>query len=342
MRDLKTEQFLDHGGWKWQYVETVPFGDIDIEASEANPARITHRIDDERVQSYALAMEAGDEFPAIVLQALDPGVLSGTAFKYLIATGVHRVEAAKLAGATIFDAYVVTESDKYRQECLQRQLNTIEGHGISIKDRILQVLHLHRTYPDHSLAALSKEWNLPAKTVRQHWYEQQAFNRALRFGYDFRNNKIPQRTVVALNGIHSDVVFERAVHYVVMTGANVAETEELVKELKKIRDENAGLSIIDRYAKEATDRKLQAQAKHGRISSAPATKFMQDGRRLQNLLDKGIENLHFGAHPRRDLLRSLAEQLIGSMKRVIADLDRIERMKNISTSVNPAHLVGVH
>jgi hypothetical protein len=336
MKDPKTEQFLSQGNWKWQYNERVPFSDIDIEASEVNPARIVRRVDDERVQTYGLAMEEGCEFPAIVLLTLDPAASS---FKYLIATGVHRVEAAKLADISKFDAYVVVEPDQYRQEVLIRQLNTIEGHGVSIRDRILQIVQLHETYPAHSLPTLAKEWHLPIKTVRSYWNEQQAVNRAKKFGYDLKNNKIPQRTIIALNSIHSDPVFEKATHYVAITGANVTETEELVKEIKKTRDENAALAIVERHAKMAADRKLQTQAKHARIESGAATRFMQSARTLQNLLDKGIENLHFTAHPRRDLARSLAEQLIQDLKRVVADLDRIERTK-VSQTVNLS--VGLH
>src|SRR5215475_4784303 len=134
MIDPKTEQYLTQGAWKWKLHKQVPFTDIDLKASYDNPSRMLTRIDDERVQAYGLAMESGVEFPAIVLLVLDPAKSS---FKYLIATGVHRVSAADLCGLTAFDAYVVTEPDEYRHELLIRQLNTIEGNGISIRDRIV-------------------------------------------------------------------------------------------------------------------------------------------------------------------------------------------------------------
>jgi hypothetical protein len=148
MKDPKTEQFLTHGAWKWQYQRHILFADIDRAASKENPSRLLARIDEERVQTYGLAMEEGVEFPAIVVLALDPAVSS---YRYLIATGVHRIEAADLAGLKEFDAYVVAEPDQYRAELLIRRLNTIEGHGVSIRDRVLQILHLHETYPDQSL-----------------------------------------------------------------------------------------------------------------------------------------------------------------------------------------------
>jgi len=324
MKDPKTEQFLTHGAWKWEYQAHVLFSDIDRKASRENPSRLLSRVDEERVQSYGLAMEGGVEFPAIVVLALDPAV---SAFKYLIATGVHRVEAADLAGFKEFDAYVVTEPDQYRADTLIRRLNTIEGHGVSIRDRVLQILHLHETYPDQSLKALAKEWNIKYSTVQSAAKEQAAIARARRFGVEFtKSSKLSQKSLLSMNTVHSDPVFQKFLQFVSWHSVPPGEIEDIVKEIKQTRDDNAALAVVERHMEGATERKLQAQAKHGRISPAAATKFMADARRLMNDLDKGIENLHLAAYPRRDLARRLAEDLIDNLKRVVADINRIERI----------------
>jgi hypothetical protein len=324
MRDQKTEQFLDQGGYRYEYHPHVDFSEIDLKASYENPARLLRRVDEDRAISYALAMEEGTEFPAIVLLTYDGGTPPA---HYLIATGVHRTEAALLAKRTDFDAYVVTEADVYRRESLIRRLNTIEGQGVSIRDRILQVLQLHETYQDRSLRQLAKDWNLKDGQVKAAWAEQQAMIRGRRFGFDFAKVKLSRSSIVALHGIQNDVVFGKAAQFAVLTGASTAEVDELCKEVKKTRDETSGLAAVERATQDAAARKMQVQAKHGRISPAPATKFFATIRTLNNLADKGIEQLYLSAYSRQDLGRLLCESTIDLLKRIIAELDRIKRLE---------------
>lgn len=71
MKDQKTEQFLEQGGYHYEYHPHVDFSEIDLKASYENPARLLRRVDEDRAISYALAMEEGTEFPAIVLLTHD-------------------------------------------------------------------------------------------------------------------------------------------------------------------------------------------------------------------------------------------------------------------------------
>ena len=45
----------------------MPIASIDIERSLQNQARMFNRLDSERVDTYAEALERGDQFPAVVL-----------------------------------------------------------------------------------------------------------------------------------------------------------------------------------------------------------------------------------------------------------------------------------
>lgn len=342
MKDPKTEQFLTHGAWQWVYHQRVAFSDIDLKASRENPSRLLSRVDEDRVESYALAMQDKVEFPAIVLLALDPAV---STFKYLIATGVHRVSAAEVADITAIDAYVVAEPDQYRAELLFRRLNTIEGHGVSIRDRVMQILHLHETYPDQPLKALAKEWNIKYSTVQSTYREQQAIRRAREFGVEFtKSNKLSQKSLLSLNTIHSNPVYQKGLQFVTWNNVPPSEIEEMVKEIKGTRDDNAALAVVERHIEATSDRKLQQQAKHGRTSPAAATEVVADARRLAKRFDKGIEKLHLATLGRRDLARVLFEGLIDNLKRAIADLDRIDRLEKTlpraHQSIEPA--VGLH
>jgi hypothetical protein len=224
-----------------------------------------------------------------------------------------------------------------------RQLNTIEGNGVSIRDRVLQILQLHDAYPDRSLSALAKEWNIKYDAVKTTAVEQKVIKRARGFGFDFTKHvKLSKQSLLAMNGIHSDPAFQKLCQFAVLQNLASAEVEAIAKEVKGTRDDNAAIAVVDRHITEVADRKLQAQAKHGRISPAPATKFLADARRLMNHLDRGIQNLHFAAHPRRDLARRLLEDLTESLKRVIGDINRIERLENPASNPANEHVIGLH
>jgi hypothetical protein len=271
------------------------------------------------------------------------------AFKYEIATGVHRVVGAECADIKHFDAYIITEPDAYRLETLVRQLNTIEGQGVSPRDRVLQVLLLNAAYPSHSLRQLAKEWRLPYSTVKSAFMEKQASRRAQKFGFDLSNlgkgSKVSQTSLLALNSIHSDPVFEKALHFAVNTGAKAVELEEMVQEIKATRDEGSALKVVERHNADAAQVKIMAEAKHGRTSPAAATKFVGDAKRLNNQLNRGVEQLYFAAYPRLDHARIVIDDLIDNLKRVSNEVRRLERvgeMARTSIATSDDSRAGLH
>ena len=80
---------------------------------------------------------------------------TGPAFKWIIATGVHRSLAALEAGKG-FDAYCVIKPDAYRRDMLFKQLNTLEGIGVSIGKQVRLVIDLHLKH-NISLRQLAKD-----------------------------------------------------------------------------------------------------------------------------------------------------------------------------------------
>jgi hypothetical protein len=335
MRDPKTEHFLDSGNYKWRYVEKVDFAEIDLKASLENPARLHRTVNEDVALSYALAMEAGDEFPAIVLLTLDS---TTSILPYLIATGVHRVTAAKdYQIRDWFDAYVVAEADAYRRTSLTRRLNIIEGYGVTMKDRIAQALQDHKEHPDVSLGALAKDWHLKLDTLKTAKATQSAVDRGRRFGYTLDDGKLKltQKSIQSLGLIHSDKVFDRAAHFAIVNAAPTNDIVDLCKEIKKTRDEGAALAAVDRASLAAAEKRLQARARHGKISPAPASLFFGDCRRINNQADRGIDRLHLAAYPDRNAARSLCQQTIELMKRVLAALDHIERIE-MPTAASPS------
>jgi ParB-like nuclease family protein len=324
MKDPKTENFLRAGGYKFDYAPRVLFKEIDIDASRANPARLLKKVDEERALNYAIAMERGDIFPAIVLLTLD-----NSKFKYLIATGVHRHRAYDDLDIDHCDAYIVREGDEYRRESLIRLLNTLEGYGVSQKDRIVQALEMHQKYPVIPMVQLAGEWSVRPDTLKTAITEQKAVDRGLRLGHNFTDGRVrlPQRSILALNQIHSDVIFDRAASFAMETGATTNEILDLCGKAKKARDEQSGLALVTEAAALVARRRQSQRVQTGRLPQAPSSKVFHGVRSLNNLASRGIDKLFLKGHPDRPGFRLVCEEGIDTLKRIIEALDTIDRQE---------------
>ncbi len=318
MKDQRTENFLARGAWKWAYHAKVSFSDIDIKSSRENPARHDRLIDDDRVIHYAMEMESGVEFPAIVLI----GPAENNKFKHEVATGMHRLTAAETAGRTSIDAYLVTETEPYRREVLARQLNTIEGHGTTTAEEIRNIISLHRRYPERSLAELSREWNLKLGTVQTAWSAFQGRERARIAGFDLDRAKVPQKTAQRLNSIHSDRVFAAATALVVDRGFNSTVAEEMIVELRKFRNEDDQIGVILKLRQDEEQRVEKQKARTARTPIGPASLLIGHVKKFNNQVAKGLDRLYLDALSKPGILRANLEEMIENGKRLIAELDR--------------------
>jgi hypothetical protein len=327
MRDQKTENEMKQGGYKFKYVEKLPFNEIDLKASEENPARLRRKIDDFVVTQYGCAMLEGPEacaaFPAIVVFVVDRA-------KHLVGTGMHRIKAKQEAFANKqdwFDAYLVNEPDQYRQELLLRLLNSLEGVRDTKRDQLYHLVSLHEKYPGHSLAELAKQFHIPPNTVVAFWNEQQGIKRATRLGFDFEN-KQTQSTIIALNQVNSDLVYMKAAELVSHFEVKGRTVEEMVREIKsvKAKGQDAEFAVVKKYHDQAEEAHRRARSRTGKTSPTQATKLVGTCRSLNRLAGKGVEHLHLSAltHPRDAL--NVIEDALEQLGKVKAELERIMRM----------------
>jgi ParB-like chromosome segregation protein Spo0J len=100
---------------------------IDRKASAENRARDVP-LDTERVQLIKIAMDAGVPMPSIVLRLRRDG-------RYVIAGGNHRFNATLATEDAQLIAYVITCTD-VEFETLCKQLNTVEGVGSRLEERL--------------------------------------------------------------------------------------------------------------------------------------------------------------------------------------------------------------
>lgn len=324
-RDARVESLLKRLGYKNVYAEREPFSNIDLKASEANPARLKRKIDDLTVTKYACAMLDGAVFPAVVLLRQDGG-------KHLVATGMHRIKAAMEIKRDVFDAYIITEPDQYRFDLLIRLLNGVEGRGDTIKEQLWHVISLHEKYDKHSLTELAKIFDLAKQTVQSAWSEYKGVLRASRLGFDFEGTqKQPQNTIIALDRIGTDLVYTKAAEFVVHFDVPGRDVEQLVQELKAVhhKGESEEIAIIKKYHDIAAERLRRSKTKIKTPSTA-CTRLIGRCRSVNKEIRRGIEQLHLVAlGDYRDAVVTL-EDLIDNLGKVKAEIERIERLSGRS------------
>jgi hypothetical protein len=331
MRDPRVEAFLNRGGWKWQYrgdkpEEFIPFEQIDIKYSSDNPARLRRKLDEERALRYAAEMQDGVEFPAIVL--LTPS--DRAVFPFDIATGVHRVHAADFAqkDPKKIDAYIVTETDRYRREVLIRMLNIVEGEGESLSEMIEHVIYLNATF-GQTIPILCKEWHLKESTVRSHHRAYQGRERARKFGFDI--DRGGAKLTIKLQGdmhsaIHSDRVFGDVCAFVCHHGPQPHVIADLLVNLKEMRDEEQAQKYVAKIVQEQIERAEREKRKTAKTQQGPAQKMIGNLVRFNRQLVKGIARLFLETLSESDVTKARANMSDAQqfIKAISAELDRIE------------------
>lgn len=323
-KDQKTESLLKRGQYKFAYHEREPFENIDLKASEDNPARLKRKIDQLTVTQYGCAMLENAVFPAIVLLKQDQA-------KHLVATGMHRIRAAQEIDRDSFDAYIVTEPDQFRCDLLIRLLNGIEGRGDTVKEQLWHAISLHEMYPRHSLDELAIAFNLAKQTVRNAWHEFQGIKRSSRLGFDLEGaQKQPQNVIVILNQIPSDLVYVKAAEFVVHYDLTARDVEDMVRELKEVRNrgEGAEIEVIKKHHDIADERRRKAKARVGRTSPTACTRFIGQCRSINRQVRKGIEHLHLSALSNYDDAITVVDDWIDNAQKVKAELERIRRISS--------------
>ena len=320
MREQKTENWLNKHGYKYVYVKTVPFADIDLEMSRDNPARTDRKLDQNRALEYSIRMLDGDEFPALIaLNHPSPH----DSFKWIVATGMHRIEAAILADKTSFDCYCVTEGDEYKREWVVRFSNQLEGKGMSTQDEINHALWLHEHY-GKPIAELARKAGLKVSMLQNAFSEQRTRERARRAGWEF-GPRISQATALALGSIKLDNVFNRAAEFFSTTFVSGADAKDMASEINKLRDEPAQIKVVERYQDAAQKTAEFTRAARSKGKPVAITRLMGAVKRLRNSLLKPFKELHIGA----------LEDAIPSQIAIIDDLQA--RLKLLKEAMQQVH-----
>lgn len=261
MRDLKTEQYLNGGGYSYRFVEGYDLTRINLKAEASNPARLVRNKDEDRITRMGCAMLDGVNFPAIVVFAGGEDSPRDD-----LVTGYHRGCAYAEAGIKTCDAYVVVEHDPYRRALLPRAINSIEGRASSQPEDLAQVAELLRLFPDatqHDLSVAFSGLKQPLISDYLKLIEQETRARNLGIGDVWA--RIPQIGLrKALGRIGNDHVFVMACEAVDQMHLVGQPAESLIDAARKAKTESAASKILSDALRRHIEEQERAKAKWGK------------------------------------------------------------------------------
>lgn len=299
MEDPRTANWLSKHGYACRFTAGVPLNRIDMAEAEANPARLTKKLDEDRVLQYSLEMTGGTDFPAIVL--LDPQIVRGGAFSLI--TGRHRIEAALLAGFKTLDAYVVRETDPFRRELILRTINNLEGKAPSFSEKMAHLFELRRNYPDKSLRELAALFGMKQGTVNEYIRADNTYRRASALGVAERVLRLPATVRADLDAIKNDNTFVATLkllhrHYALLRGS---PTKALLSDVRAANTEEKAAKVLAERETELSGVEEEQKTKGSRTPRTAASTFMGRVRTLTKF--NAVEELHLEGLPAAELSR---------------------------------------
>jgi ParB-like chromosome segregation protein Spo0J len=239
VRDISIEAWIESFDVKWD-LTPIPIGEIDTDKSHSNQARITP-LDDDVVQRYALAAEAGAVFPAIVVRRVGKG--------FVVLDGNHRVAMASLIGDATVGAYVV-ECTATVGVLMAASANSVNGERNSLEEQRQHVLHLLNMNQNQSQIAvrLGVPKGFVSKCARVAKVRDRCDNlKAL--------SKLSDTSIEVLGRISSTVVMNDAISAAASLSLQGSAVTELVASIDRDADEATQIAQVKAYAESVKSKK---------------------------------------------------------------------------------------
>lgn len=263
----------------------------------AQRGRTEATVNEDVVLVYAMQMEAGDQFPAIVVNE------KGTLW-----AGNHRVPALRLAGITEHPALVVSGASAAQEKKFLSLSNACHGLPASLDDRVYNAMNLHQAH-GVPLEEAAKIAGIPIGRVANRINEEKVIARARRLSVN-----LPKKVsaVRRLATVPSDRIFESLA--TVADRFNVAEFSLLCTAATKARSENAAVKLIVEAVRELDkERERRIGVKPGRSGAYP--KFQAAFRACKKLPIEA-ETLALSEDLRASVIRDAEDAVAALTKRL--------------------------
>ena len=222
--DLDT--LLENHNMNFVFEPSFPLSDIDMDRSLDNNARLDDKVDADWVSQYAIDLEHGDRFPALIL------VRSGASKPAVVVDGNHRVVAALEAELKTFGAYVVHgQPGSSAINELTMAANAIHGRPSTTEDRLQHALHLIKT-KGYGVERAARKMHVSVGKLRPRYDLWRADVRAEEVGLPMDSwADQPAGVRSRLVSIGTDEGFRAAGLLAIAAGMSIAQAEEMVAEL---------------------------------------------------------------------------------------------------------------
>jgi ParB-like chromosome segregation protein Spo0J len=283
MKDHKRENWLKDSQAKFEYRIALELNNINIPASLANQARIDEPLIDDMVEDYVVAMDGGDQFPAIVVfQRLKQK-------DYVIIDGNHRVAAAARLGHASIDAYVVDSEDASEIDILTRSANAIEGFRENREKRVEQAKYVVGRY-GITIKEASARFKLNASVLQKALKVESAAGRLAKQGISHKS--LSDTALYRLDSLPDSAVFAKAAAVSIAADLISDEVSSLVTRMRNESSEAKRLEAL--HAFENTPEIQQRIKTRGTKRSRKYTPRMQLFR-LLSTLESHLQTHHSAA-----------------------------------------------
>lgn len=243
-RDPVCEQLLGDIGIKWEYKQSILISKLRVNESKRLNARPNETIDEAMCIRYASDMKKGKRFPAIAIR--EDNIIIG---------GNNRIEAARQAGRTHVDAYVLKSPTQQQQDEFIRRDNVRHGKTLTEDEKISTCVELHRTH------------GTPILKLCENFFggDEAAYRRILTMNWAFEvREKLETQGVAARSKIPSNVlatfyplrdnnnILREAGMLAAAHGLSQIQCSELVSKIKAKGTESERIAVISEMRTELT------------------------------------------------------------------------------------------
>lgn len=228
MASLTTQRYPDiesmlqeHGAGPYEY-RPLSLDEIDIETSRGNQARFKP-VDDKTVAKYKFALEAGAEFPPIIVYKQRGKKL------YTIIDGNHRDEAYRACGLATIPAIVLTQARPMAVAILTVAANG--GHGLPTTREEDKAHGVHLIELGAKSEVAAQLVGMSASALRNEIAKRKARERGRQAGIDKIWRELPVAVQTQLNKISTDDTLVPAAKLASQANLDVEDVKQLVSTL---------------------------------------------------------------------------------------------------------------
>lgn len=232
-RDNKAEELLNKLGVRWEFRE-VAISSLKIDESRQNNARLGQTLNDDTVESYAVSLANGDQFPAIICTP------SG-----FILDGNHRISSAVLNDCLKVMAYVVMNADRAMMDTIVRTCNTTHGLPLTKEHKVIHAAFLHLS-TGKTISDAAKVMGLRYNEVKDAVEVQQMRKQLEILG--IQSSLLHKSIVLKLKPlIEHPKVLEQTASLIATEKLTVSEADTLIASMTEHRGENPRLQVLTEW-----------------------------------------------------------------------------------------------